>query len=122
MAQKVLVVDDSKSIVTMIQYSLEKDSYEVLLAGNGEEGLKMLEETGGVNLIICDLNMPVMDGMTMLKEVKSSSRHSSVPFIILTTEAKGEVREEARQAGARAFIIKPFTEEQLLGAVRKFIK
>ncbi len=122
MAQKVLVVDDSKSIVTMIQYSLEKDGYEVHLAGNGEEGLKILEDTGGVDLIVCDLNMPVMDGMSMLREVKSSVRHSSIPIIILTTEAKEDVREEARQAGARAFIIKPFTEEQLLVAVRKFIK
>ncbi len=121
MPQKVLVVDDSKSIIAMIQYSLERAGYEVLVAYDGEEGLERLEGAGGANLIICDLNMPRMDGLAMLKAVKASV-HSSIPFVVLSTEANENMRQQAKQAGARAWIIKPFKEEQLLGAVKKFIK
>ena len=121
MPQKVLVVDDSKSIVAMIRYSLERAGYEVLVAHDGLEGLQKLEESDGADLIICDLNMPRMDGLTMLREVKASA-HSSIPFLVLSIEANEKMRQQARQAGARAWIIKPFKEEQLLGAVKKFIK
>ncbi len=121
MPRKVLVVDDSKSIIAMIQYSLERAGYEVLVAYDGEEGLRKLEEAGGVDLIVCDLNMPRMDGFTMLRAVKASA-HSSVPFVVLSIEAHEKKRQQAREAGARAWIIKPFKEEQLLGAVQRFIK
>lgn len=121
MPRKVLVVDDSKSIVAMVQYSLERAGYEVLVAYDGEEGLERLEEAGGANLIICDLNMPRMDGLAMLRAVKASA-HSSVPFVVLSTEVHEKMRQQAKEAGARAWIIKPFKEEQLLGAVKKFIK
>jgi len=121
MPQKVLVVDDSKSIVAMIRYSLERAGYEVLVAHDGEEGLQRLEEAGGADLIICDLNMPRMDGFAMLRAVKASA-HSSIPFVVLSIEAQENMRQQARDLGARAWIIKPFKEEQLLGAVRKFIK
>ena len=122
MAKKVLVVDDSRSIVAMVRYSLEKTGYQVFSAHDGQEGLERLKETGGTDIIICDLNMPNMDGLTMLKAVKASSEYVGIPFLMLTTEAQQSMRQQAKEAGARAWIIKPFTDEQIRGAVEKFIK
>jgi two-component system chemotaxis response regulator CheY len=119
--KRVLIVDDSKSIIAMVQYSLEKAGYEVHTAYNGEEGLKRLEEMDGADLIVCDLNMPKLDGLSMLAKVKDS-KFSSTPFVILTTEAHESFREKAKEVGAKAFIIKPFTEDQLKSVVKKFIK
>ncbi len=122
MAKKVLVVDDSKSIVAMIQYSLEKVGHQVLTAYDGNEGLQRLEEAGGVDLILCDLNMPNMDGLSMLKAIKASKKYAKIPFLMLTTEAQQSLRQQAKDAGAKAWIIKPFTDEQIQGAIKKFIK
>ncbi len=122
MAKKVLVVDDSKSIVAMVQYALEKVGYQVLTAHDGQEGLERLKEASGTDIIICDLNMPNMDGLTMLKAVKASPEYAGIPFLMLTTEAQQSMRQQAKEAGARAWIIKPFTDEQIRGAVEKFIK
>ncbi len=116
------MVDDSKSIVAMVQYALEKAGYQVFSAHDGQEGLERLKETGGTDIIICDLNMPNMDGLTMLKAVKASSEYVGIPFLMLTTEAQQSMRQQAKEAGARAWIIKPFTDEQIRGAVEKFIK
>ena len=122
MAKKVLVVDDSKSIVAMVRYSLEKTGYQVFSAHDGQEVLERLKEAQGADIIICDLNMPNMDGLTMLKAVKASPEYAGIPFLMLTTEAQQSMRQQAKEAGARAWIIKPFTDEQIRGAVEKFIK
>jgi two-component system chemotaxis response regulator CheY len=106
----------------MVRIALENAGYEVYSAGNGEEGLICLDEAGGADLVICDLNMPKVDGIEMLREAKSSEKHRFTPFLMLTTETQKKMREQAREAGARAWIGKPFTEEQLLDAVTKLLR
>lgn len=122
MGRKVLVVDDSRSIVALVRIALENAGHEVFTAEDGEEGLRRLDEAGGMDLVICDLNMPGMDGIEMLRKAKSSEQHRFTPFLMLTTETQERMREQARAAGARAWISKPFTEEQLLDAVTKLIR
>lgn len=116
------MVDDSRSIVAMVQYALEKVGYQVFSAHDGQDGLERLKEAGGADIIICDLNMPNMDGLAMLKAVKASPEYAGIPFLMLTTEAQQSMRQQAKEAGARAWIIKPFTDEQICRAVEKFIK
>jgi two-component system chemotaxis response regulator CheY len=93
----------------------------VLEAGDGVEGLKQLDAAGKVNLIVSDVNMPNMDGITFVTEVKKHPRHKFSPVIMLTTEGQDAKKQEGRAAGAKAWIVKPFNPPQLLDAVSKLI-
>ena len=120
---KILVVDDSKAMVAMIKLTLEKAGHEVATGSTGVEGLLRLDEAGGdVDLIICDLNMPEMDGLDMLRKVRESEAGRRIPFMMLTTEIKSETRQQAKEAGASAWMIKPFNEEQILDAVNRLLR
>ncbi len=120
MARRILVVDDSASVRTVAGIALRQAGYEVIEASNGEEALRQLEG-GRVHLIISDLNMPVMDGISLLKGVKSHPTHRFTPVIMLTTESGEQKKEEGRAAGAKAWLVKPFKPEVLLDAVSKLV-
>ncbi|MFT3905954.1 MAG: response regulator [Steroidobacteraceae bacterium] len=120
MAKKILVVDDSASVRTVAGIALREAGYEVIDAGNGQEGLARLAKER-VNLIISDVNMPVMDGITFLKEIKRHPTCKFTPVIMLTTEAGEDKKQEGRAAGAKAWIVKPFQPKALLDAVAKLV-
>jgi two-component system chemotaxis response regulator CheY len=118
MAKKILVVDDSASIRQVVSIALKGAGYEVVDACDGKDALSKM--TGDkLNLIISDVNMPNMDGITFVKEVKKHPRYKFTPVIMLTTEASADKMAEGRAAGAKAWIIKPFQPAQMLDAVAK---
>jgi two-component system chemotaxis response regulator CheY len=105
----------------VVRLALTRAGYEVLEAGDGKEGLAQLEKAGKVHLIVSDVNMPVMDGISFVKEVKQHPRHRFTPVVMLTTEGQDAKKEQGRAAGAKAWIVKPFNPPQLLDAVSKLI-
>jgi two-component system chemotaxis response regulator CheY len=121
MAKTILIVDDSASLRMVVKMALQRAGYEVVEAGDGVQGLAALEATGKVHLIVSDVNMPNMDGITFLTKVKQHPRHKFVPVVMLTTEGQDAKKEQGRAAGAKAWIVKPFNPPQLLDAVSKLI-
>jgi two-component system, chemotaxis family, chemotaxis protein CheY len=120
MAKKILLVDDSASVRTVAGIALREAGYEVIDAANGKEALGKLDAER-VHLIISDVNMPVMDGITFLKEVKRHPTCKFTPVIMLTTEAGEDKKQEGRAAGAKAWIVKPFQPGSLVDAVSKLV-
>jgi two-component system chemotaxis response regulator CheY len=120
MAKKILLVDDSASVRQVAGIALRGAGYETIEACNGQEALAKLDKEK-VQLIISDVNMPVMDGITFLKEVKSRPGTKFTPVIMLTTEAGEDMKQQGRAAGAKAWIIKPFKPQAMVDAVAKLI-
>ena len=121
MAKTILIVDDSISLRTVVKIALERAGYAVLEAEDGRQALAALEKAGKVHLIVSDVNMPNMDGITFVKHLKQHPRHKFAPVVMLTTEGQDAKKEEGRAAGAKAWIVKPFNPPQLLDAVSKLI-
>ncbi len=121
MAKTILIVDDSSSLRMVVRMALVNAGYDVLEAADGQQGLVQLEKAGKVNLIVSDVNMPNMDGITFVTHVKKHARHKFTPVIMLTTEGQDAKKEQGRAAGAKAWIVKPFNPPQLLDAVSKLI-
>jgi two-component system chemotaxis response regulator CheY len=119
MAKKVLVVDDSAAIRQSITYVLQQGGYEVLEAKDGMDGLSALETMTATDLIITDVNMPNMDGISFIRKVRENAKHKFTPIIVLTTESQGSKMNEGKEAGATGWIVKPFSAEKLLGVVKK---
>jgi len=120
MGRTIMIVDDSPSIRQVVSMSLTKAGYEVLEAEDGQDALNKLENQK-VNLIICDVNMPNMDGLTFLKSLKQLQNHKFTPVIMLTTESQQSLKMEGKMAGAKAWMVKPFKPEQMLEAISKLI-
>ncbi len=121
MAKTILIVDDSDSLRNVVKIALNRAGYDVLEAGDGQDGLTQLEKAAKVHLIVSDVNMPRMDGITFLNQVKQHPKHKFTPVIMLTTEGQAEKKEQGRAGGAKAWIVKPFNPPQLLDAVSKLI-
>lgn len=122
MQKVVLIVDDSESIREVISAGLESEGFNVVKGIHGQDAIDRLKETSKINLIITDLNMPVMDGISFLKEIRKTDDYKFTPVIILTTESQESKKQEAREAGATAWIVKPFTKEKLLTVIKKVIR
>lgn len=120
MSKTIMVVDDSASVRTVAGIALRGAGYAVIDACNGQEALAKL---GGqrVSLIISDVNMPVMDGISFLKELKGHPTARFTPVIMLTTESGADKKQAGREAGAKAWIVKPFEPATLLDAVSKLV-
>ncbi|AKT32516.1 response regulator [Pseudomonas syringae pv. actinidiae] len=120
MAKSVLVVDDSSSVRQVVGIALKSAGYDVIEACDGKDALNKL--TGQkVHLIISDVNMPNMDGITFVKEVKKLASYKFTPIIMLTTESQESKKAEGQAAGAKAWVVKPFQPAQMLAAVSKLI-
>ncbi len=120
MAKTILIVDDSASIRQVVGIALRGAGYQVIEASDGKKALGKM--TGDkIHLIISDVNMPNMDGITFLKEVKRHPRYKFTPVIMLTTEAGREKMAEGRTSGAKAWVVKPFQPPQMLNAVSKLV-
>jgi two-component system chemotaxis response regulator CheY len=121
MAKTILIVDDSSSLRTLVRVALTRAGYEVVEAGDGVEALQALDRAARVHLVVCDVNMPRMDGVSFLGQVRQHPRHRFIPVVMLTTEDELSARERGRQAGARAWMVKPFNPPQLLDTVSKLV-
>lgn len=124
MAQKILIVDDSASIRQIVGLTLKQAGFEIVEAEDGQSALEILASGDKVNLIVCDVNMPQVDGITFLKKLKSEPDYEEVrytPVIMLTTESQEQKKKEGKEAGAKAWIVKPFQPDQLLEAVNKLM-
>jgi len=120
MGKRILCVDDSASIRQLVGLTLTGAGYTVVEAGDGREALAKVGTTD-VDLVVTDLNMPNMDGLTMIREFRRLPRCRGVPIVFLTTESDEAKKREAKEAGATGWITKPFKQEQLLAVVRKLL-
>jgi two-component system chemotaxis response regulator CheY len=121
MAKTFLVVDDSAAIRQLVSLSVTGAGYEVLIAQNGNEALQKLSQSRP-DMVITDLNMPDMDGIELIRKIRSMPDYKFIPILMLTTEAQEEKMREGKQAGASGWIVKPFSSGQLLDVLKKFIK
>jgi len=118
MAKTIMVVDDSISIRQVVGLALKQAGYDVIEGCDGRDALAKL--TGQkVNLIISDVNMPNMDGISFVRELKNRPAYKFTPVLMLTTESQEDKKEQGKAAGARAWMVKPFKPEALLAAVQK---
>lgn len=120
MSKTVLIVDDSESLRHLVRIVLNDAGYELIEACDGNDALDKLRNRK-VNLIISDVNMPNMDGLTFVKTLKSLPQHKFTPVIMLTTSFCEEARHEAREVGVKAWMVKPFDRAQLLDMVTRFV-
>lgn len=116
----ILAVDDSASMRQMVTFTLKEAGYEVLEARDGVEALA-LAKTQKVHLVLSDVNMPNMDGITLVKELRALPNYRFVPLLLLTTESSPEKKAEGKAAGATGWLVKPFNPEQLLGTIKKVL-
>jgi two-component system chemotaxis response regulator CheY len=117
----VLAVDDSVSLRKLVASTLTGAGHKVVEAGNGADGLNAVK-ANAFNLIITDLNMPVMDGLTFIKNVRIIAAYKFVPILVLTTEMDPAKRKIAKDSGATGWLVKPFDPEQLLATIRKVLQ
>ncbi len=120
MTKTILVVDDSASLRQVVGIALKGAGYEVCEGRDGNDALSKLDGRK-VHLIISDVNMPNMDGISFVKAVKQLPNYRFTPVIMLTTESNDDKKREGQAAGAKAWVVKPFKPEQLLGAVQKLV-
>lgn len=120
MGKTVMIVDDSASLRQVVRMALSGAGYQVMEAGDGQEALDKLNGTK-VHLVISDVNMPRMDGLTFVKTLKQRPEYRFLPVIMLTTEAGQARKDEGRAAGAKAWMVKPFQPAQMLAAVSKLV-
>lgn len=120
MSKTVLVVDDSASVRQVVGIALRGAGYNVITANDGADALRVMDGQR-IHLIISDVNMPNMDGITFIGEVKKLAAYKFTPIIMLTTESQDEKKQQARAAGAKAWVTKPFQPTQMLAAVAKVI-
>jgi two-component system chemotaxis response regulator CheY len=120
MSKTILIVDDSASIRQVVNIALKGAGYEVIEGCDGQDAMKKLDGKK-IHLIISDVNMPNMDGITFVKEVKKHPNYKFTPIIMLTTESQEAKKQEGQAAGAKAWVVKPFKPEQMLAAVSKLI-
>lgn len=119
--KKILIVDDSSMIRLVVSKAAKKLDYEVIEASNGQEGLDQLVKNEDVNLVLSDINMPIMDGMEMISKIKESESFKYIPIVILTTEEKEELKKRGRELGVKAWMVKPFNEKTFLKAMMKLL-
>ncbi len=121
MAKTIMIVDDSASLRQVVGIALKGAGYDVIEACDGKDALTKLNANSKVHLIISDVNMPNMDGITFVKEAKKMPNLKFTPVIMLTTEVQESKKLEGQAAGAKAWVVKPFQPAQMLAAVAKLV-
>lgn len=121
MKKRILAVDDSESILAVVSTTLD-DEYEVVTASDGGEAIRILNEDLHIDLIITDLNMPKADGIQVIKSARSLSKFALTPILMLTTESQMQKKQEAKDAGATGWIVKPFQPENLKAVIKKVLR
>lgn len=121
MSKKILVVDDSPSVRQQVGLALKQAGYDVLEATDGQDGAEKIGADKGISLVICDVNMPRMNGIEMVEKVKGGGQNPSLNILMLTTEGEPALIQRAKQAGAKGWIVKPFKANLLVAAVEKLL-
>ncbi|GBF38729.1 response regulator [Leptospira johnsonii] len=119
MSKKILIIDDSPAQRKLVKVTLESKGYEVLEAENGAQGLELLNPD--LKLVVCDVNMPIMDGVEFVEKLKSTGNYQFLPIVMLTTESQTAMKDKLVAQGIRAWITKPFSMDQLLSSVSKLV-
>lgn len=123
MAKRIMVIDDASAIRQVVKHVLQSEGFEIVEAIDGVDALNKLDGQD-IDLFVCDVNMPNMDGIAFLDKVKNDDQYASykfAPFIMLTTETGTDMKARGKELGAKAWMVKPFQPEQLLGAVKKLL-
>lgn len=120
MTKVVLNVDDSASVRQMVKLTLSGAGYEVIQANDGSEGLARARDTV-VDMVVTDLNMPNMNGLTLICELRKLPAYKGVPILFLTTESDEEMKKQAKAAGATGWITKPFQQDQLVAVIKRVL-
>ena len=116
----ILAVDDSASMRQMVSFTLQGAGYDVIEASDGQEAFDKAKSQS-VDLVLSDVNMPVMDGITLIKNLRTLDTYKFTPILMLTTESAGDKKQEGKSAGATGWIVKPFNPDQLLNTIKKVI-
>ena len=116
----VLAVDDSASMRQMVAFTLSSAGFDVVMASDGSEALKVAH-TRNVDVVVTDVNMPGMDGITLIRELRALPEYRYTPMLMLTTESGVAKKQEGRAAGATGWLVKPFDPEQLVATIRRVI-
>ncbi|MEW5756508.1 MAG: response regulator [Pseudomonadota bacterium] len=117
---KILAVDDSASMRQMVAFTLKSAGHEVVEAINGQNALEAAKKQA-FNLVVTDVNMPVMDGISLTKQLRALPNYKFVPILILTTESGTDRKQEGKTAGATGWLVKPFNPEQLLATIKRVL-
>ena len=117
--KRILVIDDSETIRQQVKHALAATGYEIIEAIDGVDGLEKLRTRNDIDMALCDVNMPRMNGLDMIAEVQRTG--SRIPILMLTTEGQPSLIKRAREAGAKGWIVKPFKPELLVAAVTKLV-
>jgi two-component system chemotaxis response regulator CheY len=121
MNKTILIADDSESIRELVEMTLRQAGYDVIKTIDGEHALQFMHGQQ-IHLVITDLNMPKIDGIQLIREIRKNEQYTALPVLLLTTESQASKKEEAKQAGATGWIVKPFVPEKLLSVVQKVIR
>src|SRR5712692_2966922 len=117
MARTILIVDDSISVRHSVSVVLKRAGFVMVEAADGQEGLATVDSNRDLGLVICDINMPNMDGLEMVERIKGKPENKTLPILMLTTEGQMSLVKRAKQAGAVGWIVKPFNPTQLVKTV-----
>lgn len=117
----IMIVDDSASVRQMVSLALRQAGYTTIEAADGQDALNKAAANTGINAVITDLNMPVMDGLTFIRQFRSRPQSTGVPIVFLSTESDEFMKSQAKQAGATGWMVKPFKAEQLVNVMRKVV-
>jgi two-component system, chemotaxis family, chemotaxis protein CheY len=118
---KILVVDDSDTVRGQLRKDLESVGHTVLEAENGMVGIAVLESNTDVQLILCDVNMPILDGIGMVERLYQNEALRKIPKFMLTTEASADMKQRAKAVGVRAWLVKPYSADKLLAAINTIL-
>lgn len=117
---RVLTMDRSRTVLAMLHHTLANAGFEVREAEDGKRGLEILIREK-IDAVITDIDLPIMNGIQFITEVRKSGEYQSLPILILTTETSQEKRDEARAAGGTGWIVKPFSPEKLISVIRRVV-
>jgi two-component system, chemotaxis family, chemotaxis protein CheY len=120
MKRQILIVDDSASMRQVVSFTLQQAGHAVIDASSGQEALQKLA-ANSVDLVLTDLNMPGMDGLSLVKAIRSQPAHKFTPILFLTTDASPARKAEGKAAGATGWLVKPFVPEQLLAVLKRVL-
>lgn len=121
MAKKILIIDDSATVRQQVRMALESAGFDVEEAVDGADGKERIGRSANLAAVVCDVNMPRMNGIEMLESVKGDPRNAKLPIMMLTTEGQPALVKRAKAAGATGWIVKPFKADLLVAALNKII-
>lgn len=119
MSKTALVVDDSPTMRQMVAFTLTNAGFTVVEAEHGKDAVRKVSDGGKMDVVVTDLNMPEMDGITLIKELRKLAAFKFTPILMLTTESAMEKKKEGKEAGATGWIVKPFNPDVLLKTIAK---